>query len=89
MPRRAQPRSKVAQGTVAIGGEQTGIYPQESPGGWHCIGKTPVSLFNTTQKQPVFAKVGDVIQFKSIDGATYQEMCILPNSQLIKKERLV
>ena len=35
MPRRAQPRSKVAQGTVAIGGEQTGIYPQESPGGCH------------------------------------------------------
>lgn len=38
-PRRDEPRTSVAAGSVAIGGDQTAIYPDDGPGGWHCIGR--------------------------------------------------
>lgn len=44
-PRRATPRPRVPAGAVAIGGEHTGIYSVDSPGGWHLIGRTDVRLF--------------------------------------------
>ena len=39
-PRRASPRTRVPAGAVAIGGDQTGVYPRASPGGWNLIGTT-------------------------------------------------
>ncbi len=39
-PRLDSPRKHVAAGSVGIGGAQTGIYPQDSPGGWNIIGRT-------------------------------------------------
>ena len=45
-PRRRTPRTRVPVGSVAIGGAQTGIYPLETPGGWHLIGRTPRRLFD-------------------------------------------
>ena len=65
--RKSNPRLNVAQGTVAIGGEQTGIYPSESAGGWNIIGKTPLVFFNIDEDIPCFAKAGDFIKFISID----------------------
>jgi inhibitor of KinA len=65
--RKSNPRLKVAKGTVAIGGEQTGVYPSESAGGWNIIGKTPVNFFNINEDSPCFAKAGDFIKFVSID----------------------
>ena len=64
--RRDNPRAKVEAGSVAIGGEQTGIYPIDSPGGWNIIGKTPMRIFDTTKKKPAIAKPLDTIQFTSI-----------------------
>jgi inhibitor of KinA len=59
-PRRANPRTRVPAGAVAIGGGQTGIYPQDSPGGWNIIGRTdPVLL---TRLKP-----GDAVVFHSVD----------------------
>ena len=46
MPRRDEPRQRVPAGSVAIGGEQTGIYPEALPGGWQMIGRTPLTLFD-------------------------------------------
>lgn len=43
-PRKETPRIKVSKGAVAIGGEQTGVYPMESPGGWNIIGNTPIDF---------------------------------------------
>lgn len=43
-PRLDVPRTRVPAGSVAIGGEHTGIYPSELPGGWNLIGRTTVSL---------------------------------------------
>ena len=59
---------------MAIGGEQTGIYPSESPGGWNLIGNTPIVLFDPMKEHPCFAKPGDKIQFYSIDKSQYEEM---------------
>ena len=48
-PRRASPRSKVLAGSVAIGGEHTGIYTVDSPGGWNILGHTPVKIFDPSR----------------------------------------
>lgn len=62
-PRRVQPRLVVPKGSIGIGGSQTGIYPQNSPGGWQIIGKTPISIFNINRKKPIEISTGDCIQF--------------------------
>jgi len=66
-PRRSNPRLNVVKGAVGIGGEQTGIYPQSTPGGWHIIGNSPISFFNPNNSPPCFVKVGDAIRFFEID----------------------
>ncbi|MDG1728361.1 MAG: 5-oxoprolinase subunit PxpB [Algibacter sp.] len=73
-PRKATPRLKVEKGAVAIGGNQTGIYPIESPGGWHVIGNSPIPFFNPKQDSPCFAKAGDQVQFYSIDIEAYNHI---------------
>lgn len=71
LPRKATPRLKVAPGSVAIAGKQTGIYPQESPGGWNIIGSCTVPIFNLKNENPCFVNVGDKIQFYEISRAEY------------------
>ena len=65
--RRTQPRTNVAAGSVGIAGEQTGIYPLDSPGGWNIIGQTPLKLFDAKREKPVLLEAGDEIQFAAID----------------------
>lgn len=64
--RKQNPRFKVAKGSVAIGGKQTGIYPSESAGGWNIIGLTPVNFFDINSENPCFSKAGDKIKFNPI-----------------------
>lgn len=71
-PRKAVPSLSVPKGSVAIGGAQTGIYPNESPGGWHLIGRTPISLFDPSFDPPVWAKPGEQIQFKPISTEEFE-----------------
>jgi inhibitor of KinA len=66
LPRKKHPEGEISAGSVAIGGEQTGIYPSKSPGGWHVIGKTPVTFFTTKDDPPCFAQAGDTIHFMPI-----------------------
>lgn len=61
--RRAVPRLRVPAGSVAIAGGQTGIYPRESPGGWQCIGRTNVSLFDFKRPEPSLIQPGDTVRF--------------------------
>ena len=63
MPRRATPRTRVPAGSVAIGGAQTGVYPRETPGGWHLIGRTPLSLFDPARDPPALLKPGMRVKF--------------------------
>ena len=72
--RKPTPRIHVAKGTVAIGGEQTGIYPFDSPGGWNSIGKTPIQLFDPKKENPCFAKAGDQIKFTSISVEKFYQL---------------
>jgi inhibitor of KinA len=65
-PRLSSPRSNVPAGSVGIAGEQTGIYPLDSPGGWNIIGRTPLQLFDASKENPVFLQAGDEISFKRI-----------------------
>ncbi len=64
--RKSNPSRLVKKGTVAIGGSQTGVYPQDSPGGWYGIGYTPISFFDAAKKVPTWSKTGDKIQFLSV-----------------------
>lgn len=69
-PRRTSPRLKIPAGSVGIAGEQTGVYPIETPGGWQLIGRTPLALFRPDEEEPSLLRAGDRIVFKAI---TYQE----------------
>jgi len=71
-PRKEKPLLEVPKGSIGIGGMQTGIYPNSSPGGWHLIGRTPLSLFDAKLQPPCFAAPGDWISFKSIDSKTFE-----------------
>jgi len=65
-PRRQTPRTSVPQGSVAIAQRQTGIYPVQSPGGWHILGWTPVKLFDAFKHPPSLLEMGDLVRFISI-----------------------
>lgn len=69
--RKETPRLHVPGGSVGLAGKQTGIYPQDSPGGWNIIGRCPVPMFNVTLENPCFVNVGDQIQFVAVDRATF------------------
>ncbi len=72
VPRRSEPRQKVIKGSVGLAGKQTGIYPQESPGGWNIIGNCSVPIFDAQRDNPCFVNVGDKIQFYAISRAEYK-----------------
>ena len=73
-PRKNSPRFKVEKGAVAIGNEQTGIYPNSSPAGWNIIGNSPLEFFNREMEKPCFASGGDSIKFVPVDIKTYHEI---------------
>jgi len=62
-PRRASPRLEVPAGSVGIGGEQTGVYPATSPGGWQLIGRTDLALFDPARRPPTVLQPGDRVRF--------------------------
>jgi KipI family sensor histidine kinase inhibitor len=68
IPRRAAPRTHVPPGSVAIAGQETGIYPLESPGGWHLIGRTSIRLFLPDSDPPSLFRAGDRVKFFPIPG---------------------
>ncbi len=71
LPRRASPRLRVPRGSVAIVGRQTAIYPAESPGGWHLLGRTPVAIVDVEAGYfPL--RAGDQIQFEPISVSEFE-----------------
>jgi KipI family sensor histidine kinase inhibitor len=63
VPRHATPRMKVPGGSVGIAGRQTGVYPRDSPGGWHLIGRTQMSLFSPHRTPAALVSPGDTVRF--------------------------
>jgi KipI family sensor histidine kinase inhibitor len=75
MPRLATPRPAVPAGSIAITGRMCAIYPWESPGGWRLLGRTPVQLFEVSDKRrPALLAAGDEVEWRSIDRAAYADI---------------
>ena len=62
-PRLLTPRKKVPPGSVGIAGNQTGVYPFETPGGWRLLGRTPLAMFRTDRKDLSLLSIGDRVRF--------------------------
>jgi KipI family sensor histidine kinase inhibitor len=63
MPRHRVPRERVPAGSVGITGQQTGVYPVESPGGWQLIGRTDTVMFDPNRDRPSLLAAGDLVRF--------------------------
>ena len=74
IPRKATPSRITQKGSVAIGGDQVGIYPQDSPGGWNVVGNCPIPLLDFTKSPPNRIEPADRIQFFKISTAEYSEV---------------
>lgn len=66
VPRLETPRTKVPAGSIGIGGNQTGIYSLESPGGWNVIGNSSHTFFDIQENPPISISPGDKLKFKPI-----------------------
>ncbi|MNI49525.1 Kinase A inhibitor [compost metagenome] len=69
-PRKDVPRLRIEAGAVGIAGQQTGVYPMTTPGGWQIIGHTPLQLFDLSKESPSLLEMGDCVRFVPI---TYDE----------------
>lgn len=74
VPRKKTPVMKVAVGSVAIAGRQTGIYPLSTPGGWQIIGRTPIRLFDPAKTDPFLLKAGMQVKFDRIDRTVFEKL---------------
>lgn len=72
--RKEVPRLKVEAGAVGIAGQQTGIYPMETPGGWQIVGHTPLQIFNIENDMPSFLEAGDQVRFVSISKDVFDQL---------------
>ena len=72
VPRMSSPRTKVPKGAVAIAEQQTAIYPNESPGGWHIIGQTPLPMYKCKNGKFIpTITVGQRVQFYAISKTEF------------------
>lgn len=67
LPRHATPRTRVPPGSVGIAGAQTAVYPVETPGGWHLIGRTDMLLFDAQRNPPALLRSGDAVRFERVE----------------------
>ncbi|MFF2879082.1 5-oxoprolinase subunit PxpB [Gottfriedia sp. NPDC057991] len=86
-PRLIKPKI-VLKGSVGIAGNQTGIYPFDSPGGWNIIGRTPISIFSIKNNGTENFKPGDLVKFFeiNIEGFNQIEQLVKEDNYSIKKE---
>ena len=69
-PRLPAPRKRVEAGSVGIAGNQSGVYPFPTPGGWRLIGKTPRPVF---QAEKYLLSIGDQVRFRPISLEEFRE----------------
>jgi inhibitor of KinA len=73
-PRHQVPRVRVSSGSIGLAGQQTGIYPYDTPGGWQVIGKTPVKPLDLKRVVPFLFNPGDLVRFVPIDVDEYHRL---------------
>jgi KipI family sensor histidine kinase inhibitor len=64
LPRRATPRTRVPQGSVATAGPYVGVYPRATPGGWNLLGHTEAILFDPARAEPALLTPGTRVRFR-------------------------
>ena len=74
LPRRPEPRTRVPPGSLAIASSMTAVYPYESPGGWHLIGRSPVRFFDPQSERGALLGPGDAVKFRPV---TPEEFAII------------
>lgn len=72
VPRRKEPRQRVAAGSIGVADGRTGLYAMASPGGWNIIGRTPFRLFDADAEDPFVLKPGMRVRFKAIDADEFE-----------------
>ena len=86
-PRKVQPDLNIVKGSVGIGGNQTGVYPSNSPGGWNIIGNSPVNFIDKDKLHKIsFASPGDSIKFYPIDFKEHNYISKNLDSYIIESE---
>lgn len=73
VPRRKEPRQRVAAGSVGIADGRTGLYAMASPGGWTLVGRTPLQLFDAHAEDPFVLRAGTRVRFKPVDSGEFDE----------------
>ena len=73
IPRRKEPRQRVAAGSVGIADGRTGLYAMASPGGWTLVGRTPHKLFDAQAEEPFALRAGMRVRFRPIDASEWIE----------------
>jgi len=73
-PRLATPRRRVPVGSVGIAGNQTGVYPFATPGGWRLIGRTPIKMFRADSDGLSLLSIGDRVRFTPISRERFAEL---------------
>jgi KipI family sensor histidine kinase inhibitor len=79
LPRRPTPHLRVPAGSVAIAAEMTGIYPLESPGGWHVIGRCPIPMWDLRRNAAPLLAPGDRVQFRPVSAAEFGHYARAPH----------
>jgi KipI family sensor histidine kinase inhibitor len=65
LPRLHTPRTRVPAGAVAIAAEFAGVYPRDSPGGWHLLGHTDAVLWSEDREPPALLAPGTHVRFRA------------------------
>jgi len=73
-PRLAAPRKRVPAGSVGIAGNQTGVYPFSTPGGWRLLGRTPVAMFRADRDGLSLLSIGDRVRFTPVSAERFAEL---------------
>ncbi|MDO5132034.1 MAG: 5-oxoprolinase subunit PxpB [Eubacteriales bacterium] len=73
-PRLKTPRERLEKGSVGIAGDQTGLYPLASPGGWQIIGRTPLDVYDQNREKPILYEAGEYVHFVSITERRFREI---------------
>jgi KipI family sensor histidine kinase inhibitor len=66
VPRRSSPRTKIPAGSVALAGSYSGVYPNESPGGWQLIGRTSLRIWDLDREPPALLLPGVRVRFEAV-----------------------
>lgn len=76
LPRRSVPRTRIAPGSVAIADRFSAVYPSESPGGWHLLGRTSVVLWDLEREPPGLLTPGTRVHFVETPGSAGQAVAL-------------